>query len=42
MHANVDGLRSRVMSVVCQMLGSVTDAKDAVQDAFYDCRPPMR
>ena len=28
------GLRSRMMSVAYRMLGSVTDAEDAVQDAF--------
>ena len=28
------GLRPRMMSVAYRMLGSVTDAEDAVQDAF--------
>src|SRR5262245_65440871 len=32
--ANLLGLRPRMMSVAYRMLGSVTDAEDAVQDAF--------
>src|ERR671929_208766 len=30
----LSGLRPRMMSVAYRMLGSVTDAEDAVQDAF--------
>lgn len=34
MHADLNQLRPRMMSVAYRMLGSVTDAEDAVQDAF--------
>src|SRR5262249_454162 len=37
--AILPGLRPRMMSVAYRMLGSVTDAEDAVQDAFVRFHP---